>query len=252
VSAELVGPEVLDHLAPPTWQAATWNVYKGTPPGQLEQLLRARIADGVGLFLFQELSRPDVRAMIRDHGLRLTWTEPQYGIGWAPELWSPIGDKLDLVLSRHGYFTDHGAPMVTRACVQLLADQAGRTVLAASYHTPPHVQAAHAPAARLVVLRDSMATLRQLRRHAHTTGVLAGGDDNVDEHAGLGSSSGAWRFMLRAATGLRQVQAPAGTHGRRRIDDFRVAGLRPLEGSTHPGGGDHRVHVRRFGWRATR
>lgn len=240
---------MLGRLAPATFLAATWNVYNGTTADELQPLLRERLRAGVTLFLLQELLRPDVRELFRSHGLKLHHTTPQYGVAWSPHQWLAVRPGLDLTLSSTVWHTTRGHPMPTNAAAQLLVDQAGRSLLAVSYHTPAHVQVRDQPVNRVTALRDAMATLGQLRREATTTACLFGGDDNVDERGAFGP----WDFMRAAATGLRLVQAPEATHGRqRRIDDFRTTGLRVLDGSVHPGGGDHRVHVRRFGWRATR
>lgn len=236
-----------------TFRAATWNVYHGTPLAELEPILHKLQAQDVSLFLLQEASRDGLQRMIRSAGLRCYYVAPQYVIAWAPALWDAV-DRDAVVLSGTD-FVRVGGQVVTRTPAALveLRHVSGRHLTALTYHTPSGVQRGGEPntavSNRLQVLRESATTMRELADERDTDAVLFGGDDNVDERKGTG-----WGFLRRRSTGLRQVQAPAATIGRRepgdrRIDDFRVRGLQPLDGYVRPGGGDHRVHVRRFAWK---
>lgn len=233
---------------PDTFTAAAWNVYNDTPAEEARPVLHELYRRGVSLVLGVEFSDVDNRCLFADEGWRYFYHPHQYVIAWRPEVWTPI--VFDGVqLARTGYFTTQGHPMRVEAALGILCDRAGRTLTAMSYHTPSHVQVANPPARRLEATREAAATWRRLARAAETRGVLFGGDDNVDE-----SRAGAFgAFLGDKATDLRQVQSPdPDSRGGRRILDFRVRGLKPLDGDTIPGAGDHRVHLRAFAWEATR
>lgn len=230
-----------------TFTAATWNVYHGTAPAKLRPILRDLRDRGVSLLLLQEVSNADVRAMFVDEGWGLYFHPGQYAIAWLREPWVPIVTTGARLSSTAYWRRGGGSEQYSEAAMGIMCDRAGRTLTAMSYHTPAHVQVRVAPARRVTALRESAAAWRDLAAKAETRAVLFGGDDNVDENGP------AWDFLLQRATGLRQVKAPAPTHGHRtrgrRIDDFRVRGLRPGAGEVLPGGGDHRVHLREWSWR---
>lgn len=228
--------------APRTFSAATWNVFHGTPVRELEPILD-QLVEHVGLFMFQECSQEGFTDMLEAAGLEYSH-QGQWCVAWWPE-WHHVASG-HRVLSDVRYFTTEGHPMRSEAQWAILADDAGRTVTALSYHLPSHVQVATPPARRMEALKGSMATLEQLGAQAKTTAVVFAGDDNVDET----HQPRLWDFMRFRATGLRLVMAPTPTHaGGRRIDDFRVRGAVHVgKGSTRAGGGDHRVHVRGFHW----
>lgn len=230
--------------APATFTVATWNVYHGTPATELEPLLQARLAKGVSIILFQELAQTAVRDMVRANGLRLVVQERQYGIAYLPDRWTEIASG-GIRLSNMGYYGKERAPKVrySDGAWAILADASGRTLTALSYHLPPHVQVDDPPPRRIQATRETMVSLRRLARTAKTHACLFGGDDNVDESRRFRER---FRFMLREP--LKQVVAPAPTHGRRRIDDFRITGLDALDGEVSPGGGDHRIHTRTLRW----
>jgi hypothetical protein len=234
-----------------TFKAATWNVYYGTPLAELEPILQDLLADGVSLFLIQEGSQRGLPAMLKRNGLSSYRVYPQYVIAWTDE-WVDVALK-GVRLSQTSYFRKGGKkPIPTEGAFAILSDREGRTLTALSYHTPAHVQVRpeNRPPRRFQALREAMETMKTLADLAETRAVLFGGDDNVDEARAFRAD---FRFMLRAATGLRQVVAPRPTHGHRtrgrRIDDFRVRGLKPGRGYVRDGGGDHRVHVREFHWK---
>lgn len=234
------------------FKAATWNVYHGTPRKEAEPILTGLLEDNVSIILGQEFSDPQLRDMLRDAGLRLSFHPRQYLVAWNPDLWVGVA-KEGVRLGSTAYYRKGGDNRQwSEAASAILCDRVGRSLDVLSYHTPAGVQRGGPSAAvprRVQALRESMATLGERAKAAQTRAVLYGGDDNVDEDYGAG-----WAFMLRAATGLRQVQAPASTHGSRKpgkgrqIDDFRVKGLKVGHGSVREGGGDHRIHVRTFRW----
>jgi hypothetical protein len=247
---------------PADFTAATWNVYHGSPVAQLRPVLRLLRADGVTLFLMQEVSNPDVRVMLHEEGLEVAFAPHQYAVAYDPAVWEREGvrrynDALNAIVLRTytveavrlgstRWFSTTGAPQWSEAVRVILRHKpSGLTVDALSYHTPAGVQrggpAIDSVPRRIAVLRESMATLTRLANEGRADAVLYGGDDNVDERHGTG-----WDFMLPAATGLRQVVAPEGTHGPRKIDDFRVRGLTPMAGRVVENVSDHDIHVRAF------
>lgn len=243
----LAQPSDLFAPAGSTFKAATWNPYHGTELAVIEPILRSLLLDGVSVLLVQEALQDGLEDLFRANGLR-TYRHDQYMVAWRPSVWKRV--DVDAVrLSQTAWFAaDRNRPKYVDAAAAILSDYSGRTLTALSYHTPPHVQVPprERPERRVIALREAMASLSTIASTVPTRAVLFGGDDNVDEARAYERF---FRFMLEAATGLAQVQAPSATHGRvRRIDDFRVRGLKPLEGSVVPGGGDHRIHVREFAW----
>ena len=230
--------------------AVTWNVYFGTPVAELRPILRRLLDDGVSLFLMQEMSNPLARRMLEDHGLAVHYVAYQWVVAWDPSVWtarSTAGKRLSPTS-----FTrwDGRGPIYVDSALAVLEDRAGRTLDVMSYHLPPNVQVRHPEKRRLRIHRESAASWRSLVDASTSDAMLFGGDDNVDEKNGYRSNTDFWSFMKRKATGLRQVVAPTGTIGRhRRIDDFRIRGLRAGAGWTGDGGGDHRFFASEFSWR---
>lgn len=222
--------------------AATWNVLNTTHTDVLRPILH-RLLDKhrATVGMIQEGQGADIRSMLMSEGLGVVG-RGECLVWWRPESWRVLSSLPSLVLSQEGYQRQGGGPLIRpEAAVAVLADIQGRTMTAASYHLPSHIQAADAPARRSRVHRQAAATLTALAAKDPAGASLFGGDDNVDERR----TPSRWRYLLQPP--LRQVQAPEATHGGgRRIDDFRVRGLVPGEGLVMPGGGDHRIHVRTF------
>lgn len=232
------------------FKAVTWNVYFGTPVSELRPILQRLLSDGVSLFLMQEMSNPLARRMLEDAGLEVHYVAYQWVVAWDPEVWS-AQDVWGRRLSPTSFVRADGrGPIFVDSALATLQDRAGRSLDVMSYHLPPNVQVRYPEARRLRIHRESAATWRELVDSSTSDAMLFGGDDNVDEKNGYRSDTDFWDFMLRKATGLRQVLAPTGTIGRnRRIDDFRIRGLQAGAGYTGNGGGDHRFFVSDFSWR---
>lgn len=230
--------------------AATWNTAGGTgkdapTANELDPVVRQLERRGVSVALLQELTAPGVLSMFRARGWRIHRHRPQYGIAWRPELWTAVRPPDGVQLADTRVRRASGSTFTVEAARGVLCDRDGRSLTALSYHTPSAVQRAHPAPGRIRALREAMHTLHELEAAAQSRACLFGGDDNVDERLHYGP----WRFMLQRATGLELVQAPGPTHaGGRRIDDFRTRGLHAGHGETLDGAGDHRVHVRAFGW----
>ncbi len=109
------------------FKAATWNVHHATPVEELEPILRALLADEVGLFLVQEASSKPVREMFRAAGLETAFHPRQYLIAWSPA-WTKV-DAGDLRLSEQVYWRRGGDNRQwTEAVWAILEDGAGLAV----------------------------------------------------------------------------------------------------------------------------
>lgn len=237
-----------------TFMAAVWNVYAGTPTRVLEPILVRLRSAGVTMFLMSESRGNDITRMLETNGVN-TWSYDQWRIAWDPEVWEPIRFAEKLV-SEAVISGARGRVQNYLVIGWFRHKPSGKKVKVISYHTPAHVQKPEwnksAPN-RWRVLVDAAAFFKKMAHIASTKiekrgrfrYILAGGDDNVDERRENGQP-GRWDFLL--STGLTQIQAPEATHGRkskdRKIDDFRVLNLEPVdEGFVTEGGGDHRVFV---------
>lgn len=243
------------------FQAVTWNVYHGTARNELEPLIKDELKAGTTLFYFQEGSQPWFGQMLKELGLQFVFHPRQYWIAWVPldglirDGWRlKPGTAEGVRLGETPYYRKGGDNRQwSEAVACILVDARGRTLDALSYHTPASVQKGGRPSKvvrRVRALRESMVTMGRRARRTSADASLYAGDDNVDEARG----GRVWRFMRRAATGLRQVRAPRPTHGHERhgrhIDDFRCRRLRPVRGSGRvlEGGGDHRRFRKQFRW----
>lgn len=235
----------------PVFRAATWNVFHGTPPSVVQPIFEALRKDGVSIILGQEFNKRDVRNVLLDAGWEMVFAPSQFVVAWDPQVWELV-EGSEYKLSKTPFFRKGSSKAVHPGAARAILRhrESGGTVDALSYHTPPAVQRNGEPNTklkrRLAALKESMKLLRSLALENRTDAVLYGGDDNVDESKGKG-----WGFMLGAATHLRLVQAPEGTHGgkkrRRKIDDFRVKRLRVRgKGYVTDGGGDHSIYVQEF------
>lgn len=234
------------------FKAATWNVFVLTPVEDLKPTFNKLLLDGVTVILNQESAGRDITNMYQSRGWR-TYEHGDNRISWDPEVWVKLSTR-GIRLSRTAWFGENrSTPKFADAAVVRLAERdSKRTLKALSYHTPPHVQyndsKANVPN-RVQALRESMNSLGQLVEKSRGDALLFGGDDNVDENQGWGADTRYWSFMRHPATGLKLVQAPNGTLGNRRIDDFRVRGLDAGVGYVLKNASDHDLHVRRFLWK---
>lgn len=229
-----------------TFVACSWNVHHSTTGSQLVQPIKRFEQLGVDVMLVQELKRNKggVKAF---KALRwgIVHAEPEFAVAWNKARFEYVRHR-EVVLSDEDYWKGEN-----KALIVVLRDRTnGRLVKCMSYHTPAHVQAPrHVTNAKVLrVLREAADKWRRVARRTPRAACLFAGDDNVDELKGW-SPAGGWDFMLNGP--LTQVRAPEPTHGRRRIDDFRVRDLEPVgRGSVHATGSDHRAHVRRFRYSA--
>lgn len=234
-------------VASDLFKAATWNVYQGTRVADLEPTFANLVhVRGVSVLVLQEAGAVGLPALLEAQGLVCHRYRSEV-VAWDPTVWVSCA-VFGVSLAATTFFSARGTPRRSTSAVAILADHAGRSVTVGSYHLPPHVQVGREPNVgvprRLKATSESVATMKALGELTLSDAVLFGGDDNVDEWQGK-----RWAFMLRGATGLRQVQAPDPTLGSRRVDDFRVKGLSPGGGVVVAGASDHKAHVRGFRWR---
>jgi len=235
--------------APARFKAVTWNPHHKTTLPNLERIATDLLNRNVRIGLMQEATRPGLPKMLRGLGLGAFKVGPEYLVWWDKEAFTRIAAEA-VDLSPTEYSINGGGKRRQRAAAVLLADNAGRTVEALSYHFPSMVQRGGPNAEvpnRVKALREATEALAVRARKSEAHACLYGGDDNVDVRNGNG-----WDFMRKPATGLELVQAPRPTHGHaktgRKIDNFRVSGLAVGNGNVLPGGGDHRIHLRNFRW----
>lgn len=224
--------------------AATWNVFHGTKIDVLRPKVARLKRLGVSLIYVQEATRESHEALFAEFGFEVIRGGWECLIAFDPEVWE-LRRHRTVRLSPTTYFrkTGRAVPYMEAPLVTLRHRATGKRLKALSYHTPSAVQRGGKPnrkvKARLRVTENAMTLFRDLNSRFRASACFAG-DDNWDERLGH------WRVMGKRFTGLRVVQAPAGTHGKRRIDDFRVRDLTPRSGITLVGGGDHKIHVRSF------
>lgn len=237
--------------------AVTWNVYFGTPTKVLRPILEEQRQLGVSVLLMQEAGGSDLDVMLRDAGMGTHLASPQYRVAWDPAVWVPVLET-DVRLSDTGWFAVGGkTPIYSDAARVILCDRHGRSLDVVSYHTGAGIQPSAGKAAerRYRALVESLVTLGEIAELSEARAVLFGGDDNWDEDQGPQTAD--LPLMMGQTNGLRLLQADAPTLGHpvrgREVDDFRIkrgGGIRPVGAPwTAPGGGDHRLHGRVFGWR---
>lgn len=228
---------------------STWNVYHGTPVGVLRPLFRSQIERGVSLNFSQEAGGRDISLMFETEDW-LTYLadnkenrNEQTRISWDPEVWVAV-DLWTERLSPTPFFAKGSSiPRFTDMACGIFSDRKGRTILAGSYHLAPHVQNSNPPPNRKRQSVEAFNTMARMAKNAKTHAVVFGGDDNIDERKG---------FLWSVRPVLRQVKAPKPTHGKRKIDDFRLlrgGALWVGDGWTMNGGGDHDIHGRKLGWK---
>lgn len=236
--------------------AATWNAAGGTsnPPSlkTYERILDGLVEKNVSVLALQETDDPDFLELVRRAGFHVNYVRPQYAIAFDPDRWQLLNEGPIDLAPHHLYNRVGGQKNAhTMAAWAYLLDRldGSHELTTMSYHLPASVQVANKPKNRIAATRESAATWRRVvfndDRFRESDAFLFMGDDNIDERL----NHGPWKFMRFKATGLRQVQAPKGTHGNRKIDDMRIRGLVPGHAEVLPGGGDHRIHLRHFSWK---
>lgn len=212
------------------FRACTWNVNHGSHADDVEETF-LDIAHNyrADVLLLQEVKRGrGIPGLLKKLGYASKRVAPEFCIAWDKVQWSYVKHYRPL-MSPTKYWT------MNYALVVVLKHKAtGKLVKFMTYHPPAHVQAKPGPK-RFVgfktvtkVLHEVVARWNKMARRSvqHLDACCFAGDDNVDELKGWAPKD-EWEFMLNGP--LRQVRAPEGTHGGRKIDDFRITdGLRPV------------------------
>lgn len=228
------------------FKAVTWNVYYGSTVKVLEPVLKRLLKAGVSMFLMQEAGGDDITNMLERNGLK-TYVFGQYRLAWDPKVWEAERTWYHELSDVVTHTTKGDAQVPLGAAIGRFKQVAtGAKLKALSYHLPPHTQNPEwnkKTPNRWTALHEGVLELVNVAWRSRTKHMLFGGDDNVDEAEG--NKNGRWDFMLNTAP-LNLVRAPKPTHGNRRIDDFRVTGLKSGKGRVFKGGGDHGAYVREF------
>lgn len=228
----------------------TWNMGGGEGPDgptrqQCEQLLTLMKKSKVSVLLGQEVQKEENITFLKELGYLVYRARPESVVAWLPDLWTCVA-KHDRVLNpRNPYHRkDNPKDIFIHMAHVILVNDEGVSMDAGSYHTPSSVQEKNPPPNRIKALHESMDVLSDLNADSKCRCTLFGGDDNVDEEQG---AYGPWGFMEFKATGLRQLRAPRNTLGHRKVDDFRVRGLKPIgEGAVLHGPTHHNAHIRKL------
>lgn len=210
---------VIRKRRPKRIRAMTWNVHHGSTFEDLAPDVERFFKLGTQVFLLQEMKRHKgaVRAFRQVPQLGIRWVAPEFAIAWDKRRFRYVRHRR-VEMSQKEYWSK------SRSIIVVLWDkQEKRQVKCMSYHPPAHVQRKNHwkwPNVR-PALRDTDRTWDRIARNSRIP-CLFGGDDNVDEFRGITKP---FKFMLH---GMLQVRANKPTHGKRRIDDFRVKGLKPI------------------------
>lgn len=205
--------------------AVTYNVEHSNNARTLSKFFH-RIADLVpDVWLLQEVKpHKGIEDLLQSMGFACRRVQPEFCIAWSEAVWTYVSSRRVQMSPIH-YWT------VNYAFIVVLEHRAtGKRVRFMTYHPPAHVQGKSFKGWRKVfaVLKDAVAKWNRIAK-SDGQDIVANcfaGDDNVDEHKGW-HPKGGWEFMLHGP--LKQITAPHGTHGGRKIDDFRVSGIRPVD-----------------------
>lgn len=207
----------------PRWfTAVTYNVNHGSTANDVYAIFRRIRNHAPSIWLLQEV-KPDsgIQELLEEWGLECAYAEPEFLIAWNPHIWDYVASRRNL-MSPTEYWT------LNYALTAILEFKTNKQrVEFMSYHPPAHVQSPNDPSYPKVskALREIVKKWKRMARKANRGAKICcyAGDDNVDEFKGW-EPPGGWEFMLNGP--LTQVRAPKGTHGDRKIDDFRIKGLR--------------------------
>lgn len=208
----------------PGWfTAVTYNVNHSSNADDVREIFKHIFRYYTpSIWILQEVKpNSGIKEYLEGWGLETAYAEPEFLIAWNPKLWDYIVDKRHQ-MSPTKYWT------LNYALTVILEFKANKQrVEFMSYHPPAHVQSPSDPSFPKVskALREIVAKWKRMARKPNRGAKICcyAGDDNVDEFKGWEPPEG-WKFMLNGP--LTQVRAPEGTHGNRKIDDFRIKGLR--------------------------
>lgn len=228
------------------FRVATWNMGGGEGPtgptfGQVKSLLTDIREAKVSVLLGQEVQKDENIEFLKTLGYSVHQFGPECIVAWL-DYWV-AAREFGEVLNPNNPFHRKNNPtdVFCKMPRVILCNKFGQTIDVGSYHTPSSVQEKDKPVQRIAALREAMETMSEIAETSLCNGVLLGGDDNVDEE---GNAYGPWDFMRKPATGLKLVTAPSNTLGKRKVDDFRIKGLKTVgDGRVFHGPTHHNAHV---------
>jgi hypothetical protein len=231
------------------FNAVTWNMGGGEGPTgptfpQVKNVLTEFKDLNVSVGLGQEVQKDENIEFLKSLGYSVSQYGPESIVFWDHR-WV-AADEFGTVLNPNTPYhrKDNPRDVWVKMARVILCNREGVSLNVGSYHTPSSVQEKNKPPNRIAALKESMEQMSRIAETSKCHGVLLGGDDNVDENEG---AWGPWDFMRRKATGLNLVVAPRNTLGKRKVDDFRVKGLRPQgDGRVVHGPTDHNAYVQTF------
>lgn len=228
------------------FRVATWNMGGGEGPtgptfGEVKSLLTQIREAKVSVLLGQEVQKDENIELLESLGYTVHQFGPECIVAWLSN-WVAAREFGEVLNPKHPYHRkDNPKDVLCKMPRVILCNKLGQTIDVGSYHTPSSVQEPNKPVNRIAALREAMETMSDIADTSLCNGVLLGGDDNVDEQ---GNAYGPWDFMRQGATGLRLLVAPKNTLGKRKVDDFRVKGLKAVDdGHVFHGPTDHNAHV---------
>lgn len=204
---------------PGSFVSVTYNVNHSNTIDDLHLMFDRIMVYKPSVWILQEVKDPKgLKKYFRDHGFFTIYTKPEFMIAYEAKLWDELKHRVYRMASTE-YWT------INYALTVLLQFKGnGQRVEFMDYHPPAHVQSPKDPSFAKVskVVREWKAKLDRIvkRRQSHHIEFCGAGDDNVDEFKGWAPKPDGWEFMLR---GPKQIRPPVGTHGARKIDDFRIS-----------------------------
>jgi hypothetical protein len=229
--------------------AGTWNMGGGEGPDgptfeQVQRVCNQMKNAGMSIGLFLEAQKDENVKHLHSLGYFTHQFGPESVVAWL-DPWVAARTWGMVLNEENPFFRKGGSkPIFCRMARVVLCNPFGQSVDAGAYHTPSSVQEKVQPKNRILALREAADNWQEIGEDSLCDAVLLGGDDNVDEEGG---AFGPWTFMTMAGTGLRQITAPRNTLGKRKVDDFRVKGLKPIdEGLVIQGPTHHNAHLQTF------
>lgn len=213
------------------FRVVTANVHHSTEADEAWAHIRDIEMFTPDIYLMQEVKPKQKleKFFTKKLGMGFAYETPEFAVAWNV-------DRFRLVRSRKVLMSPTEYWTLNYALVVLMVDiVTGNRVLFMTYHTPAHVEAPkHKTWAKVTkAYREALAKMGRIVRSREKAGRIDAycfaGDDNDDPTKGYQPPDD-WGIGMNYP--LTEVLAPSPTHGHvkkgRRIDDFRVRGLRPV------------------------
>jgi hypothetical protein len=241
-----------------TFKAVTWNIFVGTAVAELDPIMKRQLKLGVSVLGMQEAGGKDIDDLCKRNGLRTFLYRPsseqtnQWRIAWDPEVWVKVDVGGEQMSETHWFQKQHTVPIYSYMATAILCDKRGKSLYFGSYHWPAHIQPTDRKPARYDAAVETAKKMGKLAAASECAATLFVGDSNWDTDTGP-QTADTIPYFKGLQTGLREIKAPAATHGKRQIDNMytiRGGAIRHVKDGAWvaPGGGDHKVHGREFEW----